>query len=474
MVMDELLKIVAEGKAQVASDSRNVKTGDVFVAIKGTQVDGCDFVNNAIEQGAEYVVAGRKIDTQNAKLIIVDNPAKALGVLAQAAKGDPAKKLCNLAVTGTNGKTTIGFLVKSILENAGSKCGLVGTVINDTGAGKTNSAMTTPDAVSIADMQKQMVDAGAKYMVIEASSHALDQDRLTSINFKAAAFTNLTGDHLDYHLTMENYLAAKTKLFSGLSSESTAVLNKQTNEAESIADATKAKVMFYAIDEKTDLYAEIQTFDTRGTKYKLHYNNNSIDIDSPLLGMHNISNHLAAAGLAIGAGFNLKQIKVGLEAAKIVPGRLQRVDLGQNFAVLVDYAHTDDALKNVLQTLKPLCKSKLIVVFGCGGDRDKTKRPRMAKVAEQLGNVIIVTSDNPRTENAAAIIDDIVAGFGNMDNITVEPDREKAISLAIKNANADDIILLAGKGHEDYQIIGKEKKHFSDIEVAEKYIKSKI
>jgi UDP-N-acetylmuramoyl-L-alanyl-D-glutamate--2,6-diaminopimelate ligase len=317
-----------------------------------------------------------------------------------------------------------------------------------------------------------MVKAGSEYLVMEASSHAIEQNRLAGINFKAAAFTNFTGDHLDYHKTMEAYLAAKLKLFEKLLPDATAVINIDDPVWEKVAAVTKANKLFYSLDRQTDLTADIISMDITGTVFDLNFQGQKVRIKTPLIGRHNISNHLAAAGLAIGAGFNLKTVSDGLSKLSKVPGRLQKVFSG-DFAVLVDYAHTDDALKNVLSTLKPLCKNCLTLVFGCGGDRDKTKRPRMAQIAEQFADNIYVTSDNPRTEKPATIIEEILKGFSNpaAENIKTEPDRKLAIEAAVRNAKSGDIVLIAGKGHENYQIIGTEKLHFSDVETAAEFLR---
>jgi len=479
MTFDELLRLVSSGTpAEVQMDSRRVRKGDVFVAIQGAACDGHDFISQALASGARYIVhaAGHAApgDTNDALLIPVDNPAKAVGLLAQAKRGNPGARLTNLAVTGTNGKTTVTFLVRSCIESAGSKCGLMGTVVYDTGSGVTQSSLTTPDCLTIAEAQRQMVDAGARYMVIEASSHALSQDRLAGVSFTAAAFTNLTGDHLDYHKTKENYLAAKTRLFSALSPDATAVLNKHAPESKSIARATKARVCWYAIDEPADLTARIESMTVAGTSFMLEYRGRRARVKTPLVGRYNVANHLAAGGLCLGAGLDLDTVAAGLSALKGVPGRLERVD-SDGLAVIVDYAHTDDALQNVLTTLKPLCRGRLTVLFGCGGDRDKTKRPRMARVVEQWADRIVVTSDNPRTEQPQAIINDIMAGFEDpaSEKLTVEPDRRKAIELAIENAAPDDIVLLAGKGHETYQIIGARKFDFSDKDIARQCLKER-
>ena len=478
MNLDELVKLVSSGAGPgVSVDSRAVAEGDIFIAVRGTASDGHDFIPQAIANGAGYII--REKNTQHTtrdvqcECIVVENTSELPAILAQAANGHPAEKLTNLAVTGTNGKTTVAFLVRSIINRAGPKCGLIGTVTYDTCSGNSYEAtLTTPDCLDIAAKQAEMVANGSEYMVIEASSHALSQSRLAQIEFKAAAFTNLAGDHLDYHKSREDYLAAKSRLFSALSPESTAVLNGQAPESESIAGQTDAKLLWYSIEEKADLIAHIKSMDTSGTVFELDYLGQSSTVRTPLLGLYNVSNCLAAAGLSLAAGFDLEAVADGLSALEAIPGRLEKVDGGE-FPVIIDYAHTDDALKNVLATLKPLCKGNLRVVFGCGGDRDKTKRPRMARVAEELADFVIVTSDNPRTEEPIRIIDDVVAGFRNRNraSITVESDRKKAIELAIDAADEDDIVLIAGKGHETYQIIGTEKFDFSDKKVAGEYLR---
>jgi len=482
MRFDELLNVVlTDRRPRVCTDSRLVKDGDIFVAIEGIVCDGHKFIGQALANGAKYIVCQPGFGTGHTKgtqVIIVNDTARAAGLLAQASSGNPASQLTNLAVTGTNGKTTVAFLVRSCIQKAGLKCGLIGTVLYDTCSSQScGSTLTTPDCLAIAEMTEKMVKNGAKYMVIEASSHALSQNRLAGINFKAAAFTNLTGDHLDYHKTKEDYLAAKTRLFLSLSPDATAVLNKQSQEAELIARKIwrKPRILWYAIDEPADITAHIESMDMDGTVFTLEYTGQSSIVHRPssivktaLLGWHNVSNSLAAAGLCLAAGLDLETITAGLSALQTIPGRLGKIDWEGDFTVIIDYAHTDDALKNVLSTLKNLCKGKLRVVFGCGGDRDRTKRLRMARVAEQLADFVIVTSDNPRTEKPEDIINEIVTGFENPNSptIVIEADRKKAIELAIKTAEKDDIVLIAGKGHETYQIIGTQKFAFSDKKVA--------
>jgi len=502
MVFDELLDLVSSDKALgICVDSRLVKDGDIFVAVQGTVYDGHGFFDQALTNGAEYIVCQSipsGCNHEDAQVIVVDDSAEAAALLSQAGRDNPASRLTCLAVTGTNGKTTVAYLVRSCIQKASEKCGLIGTVIYDTCSGSgCEASLTTPDCLAIAEMTDKMVKNEAKYMVIEASSHALSQNRLAGIDFKAAAFTNLAGDHLDYHKTKEDYLAAKTRLFQTLSPDATAVLNKQSPEAELIAKQTQARILWYAIDEPADITAHIESMDMSGTRFSIldtkcstsiEHRASSIEVNTTLLGLYNVSNCLAAAGLCLAAGFDLQTIAVGISSLQQVPGRLEKID-GGDFAVIVDYAHTDDALKNVLSTLKPVCKGNLRLVFGCGGDRDRTKRPRMARVAEQLADFIIVTSDNPRTEKPEDIIDEIISGFEKGPAILhaqlratgherpatkiIEPDRKKAIELAIRTAGKDDIVLIAGKGHETYQIIGKQRFDFSDKEVSLEYLKKR-
>lgn len=477
MILDELLAIISNKTTalKVCADSRRVETGDIFVAVCGTRFDGHNFIEDAVKRGARYIVSQKPFKTDSAETILVDDTSIALGIIAQQSMGRPADRMTNLAVTGTNGKTTVTFLVRSVIAAAGRKCGLIGTVFNDTGGGREirKSTMTTPDALSIAKFSAKMAEAGTEYMIIEASSHAIDQNRLAGINFSAAAFTNLSGEHLDYHKTRENYLTAKTRLFAGLDENAFAIINGDDAASKEIARHTTAQKLFYGLGSTADISASIESMDITGTLFTLSYNGRSAEVTTPLLGKYNISNHLAAAGLCIAAGLELTQIADGLSRLQRVPGRLEAVGFDGDFTVLIDYAHTDDAMKNVLSTLKPLCKGRLCVVFGCGGDRDKTKRPRMAKVAHAIADSIIITSDNPRTEEPEKIISDILTGLTANASTKVEtiPDRRRAIETAIKNAEAGDIILIAGKGHEDYQIKGSEKIHFNDAETAGEFLR---
>jgi len=473
MTYEDLLKLVCSPNAPcLCADSRVVRPGSIFVAVRGSALDGHDFIRQAVDNGAASVVCEFAPDDLQAghygrQIVIVEDSAKAAAQLAQAKAGSPASKLINLAVTGTNGKTTVAFLVRSCIQQTAQKCGLIGTVFYDTGRVCAQACLTTPDCFNIAEMQAQMVKTGCKYMVIEASSHALSQQRLAGIDFKAAAFTNLAGDHMDYHKTKDEYLAAKAALFESLPPGATAVLNKMSPEAARIAERIHKrpnKIIWYGIDPPADITAHIESMDVAGTVFTLKYADRSETVQTPLLGRYNVGNHLAAAGLCLAAGLELDTIAAGLSALKNIPGRLEKVDFDGDFDVVIDYAHTDDALSKVLSALKPLCSGRLIVVFGCGGDRDRTKRPRMARVAEKLADLVVVTSDNPRTEKPEDIIQEILSGLENSRSLrlAVEPDRRKAIELAVESAGKNDIVVIAGKGHETYQIIGKERIEFSD------------
>jgi len=472
MDLQQLLLLTASEPLNVRIDSRRVCPGDVFVALEGTSVDGHDFIGQAVRAGAGYVVCQKPIQTDSAVRVEVADTARAGGLLAQASAGYPASKMTNLAVTGTNGKTTVAYLVRSIL-NAEGKCGMLGTIEYDSGDEVFDAPLTTPDCLTVADMTAKMVRGGCEYSIAEASSHALSQDRLAGIDFLAAAFTNLAGDHLDYHGTTEGYLAAKMKLFTNLSPDAVAVINKQSDYARRIAEETPAKLLYYAVDEPAEVSAKVESMTGRGSEFELAYQGRVARVNSSLVGNFNVSNCLAAAGLCLAAGLELEQIAAGLSMPVTIPGRLEKVSEGGDFSVIVDYAHSDDALRNVIETLRPFCTGRLIVVFGAGGDRDKTKRPRMARVAEELADIRIVTSDNPRTEDPERIIEDILTGFGDAArrSVHVQPDRRKAIRQAIEKARKGDVILIAGKGHETYQQIGTERIEFDDKKVAADFLR---
>jgi len=462
----------------ITADSRQVKPGYIFVAVPGTKVDGATFAAQAVEKGAKLIVSHCKLDSL--PVLVVDQVSIALAKLAWSYYGidelQRAGKLRLYGVTGTNGKTTFCYLFQYLANRLGRRCARFGTVEYDLITKKVEASHTTPDTMQLAGLIRQAYDNGADSIVMEVSSHALDQGRAAGLVFSAAAFSNLTGDHLDYHKTMENYLAAKLILFNSLPANGCAVVNVDDAAGDKVCRASSGKTLSYGIDNKTaDLAATDLEMTAAGTKGVFRFKGQSVAFQSPLIGKHNVYNLLAAVGMGLAANFDLSQMVPMIATLPSVPGRLERVSNDRGFEVFVDYAHTDDGLENVLSALKPLVQNKLIVVFGCGGDRDATKRPRMAKVSEKYGDTVIVTSDNPRTEDPKKIIDDILLGFSChfRPEVHVEPDRAKAIALALDQAEKGDIVILAGKGHEDYQILGTTKIHFDDREQCRKWFEEK-
>ncbi|HVT88138.1 MAG TPA: UDP-N-acetylmuramoyl-L-alanyl-D-glutamate--2,6-diaminopimelate ligase [Tepidisphaeraceae bacterium] len=456
-------------------DSRLIKPGDLFIARGGTKIDGSQFIANAVAQGAAAVVTAKSVDGLAVPQVVTSDPS-ALSRLANLFYGEPSKDVRVLAVTGTNGKTTTTYLIRHILAKAGIQCGVVGTVEIDDGKTQQMAEMTTPGAIQVAQLLAAMRDNGCKACAIETSSHALHQGRVAGVQFAAAGFTNLTGDHLDYHQTKQDYADAKARLFGQLAPEAAACLNRNSEWTARMMRDTKGRIITWGISDDADYRAQDLAITSNGSHFVLVTPDGQAEIHMPLIGKYNVENALCAASMVSEVfGLTVHQIAAAMTDAHGAPGRLQAVRGGQPFAVLVDYAHTDDALENVLNALRPLTKGKLRVLFGCGGDRDRTKRPRMAATAQRLADVIYVTSDNPRTENAQAIIDEILTGFSadNGKTIVIEPDRHQAIEKIVGDAQENDVVLLAGKGHEDYQIIGKTKFHFDDVEEAMKAIKAK-
>lgn len=467
------------GDADVTSvvvDSRRCEPGCCFVAVRGSADDGHRYIAQAVAAGAAAVVCEDPAGAgEEVALAVVDRSQTAVGSLAQAFHGWPGRRLTAIAVTGTNGKTTVAYLLRSILTEAGKKPAMLGTVCYQTGRRTVEAGTTTPDAIQLARMTAEMVDAGMTHLVMEVSSHASDQGRAAGMDFCAGVFTNLSGDHLDYHGSMASYRDAKRRLFEGLSPDAWAVVNRDDAAGEAMAAATRAKVLWYGLSPLADLHAQIRRIDAEGTDMVLVQGDERTEVLTPLIGRHNVFNCLAAAGAAKALGLGAEAIVAGLERAGNVPGRLERVDVPAPYAVFVDYAHTDDALTNILSAVRPVTAGRVILVFGCGGDRDRTKRPRMARTAEDLADRVVVTSDNPRTERPEDIIDEILVGFteqGRAEAI-VEPDRRRAITEAIALAEAGDVVLIAGKGHENYQVLGAERVHFDDAEVAAEVMRNR-
>jgi len=446
----------------VTDDSRKLERDCVFVCVAGSHFDGHSKAAEALEAGAALVVTQR--DLGLARQIVTDDTRKAYALLCAAFFGNPAEELTLIGVTGTNGKTTTCFLLWEILERAGYKCGLLGTVKTLTGAAEYGAALTTPDPFELQRLFREMVNAGCTHCVMEASSQALAQQRLAGLRFAAAIFTNLTQDHLDYHGTMEAYRAAKHKLFEQAEH---AVLNLDDPAALSLAENTNCvRHTFSTQTDASDYTAKNIKVKPRGVCFELVGHGLIGRVRCPLPGRFSVSNSLGAAVCALALGVELPVILKALAETKGVPGRMELVPTQMPYSIIIDYAHTPDALENVLNALKESAAGRILTVFGCGGDRDAAKRPLMGAIAARLSAIAIVTSDNPRSEDPEAIIADILRGIPEKAaHVLTEPDRKKAIALALEMAQAEDIVLLAGKGQETYQILGSGKIPFDEREV---------
>ena len=477
---------------ELTDDSRMVKSGDLFVAVRGTQVDGHQYIDRAIRAGAAAVVIDndlgeelsllteKNLDVSSIPLIQVNDSRYALGVLAANVHGNPSRKLRVIGVTGTNGKTTVTYLCKAILESAGKKVGLIGTVNYQIGSKTIPASHTTPGAVEFQGLLSHMVTAGLDTVVMEVSSHALALDRTVGCEFDVAVFTNLTQDHLDFHGTLDDYFQTKQKLFTALSSSAKkpepkrAIINIDDPKGALLCKTTQTPIWTYSLTSPADIRAEQVQLTLEGTQFLAETPQGSIRIATQLVGEHNVYNLLCAIGVALQEGLSLSAIKEGLKGITNIPGRFERVNAGQAFTVIVDYAHTDDALDRLLTAAQTLKQGRVLTVFGCGGDRDRGKRPKMGKVAAEKSDLVFLTSDNPRTEDPMAIIRDVEVGIREVQEAgrkcatgyKILPDRALAIEAAIREAQAGDMVLIAGKGHEDYQIIGTQRHHFDDREVA--------
>jgi UDP-N-acetylmuramoyl-L-alanyl-D-glutamate--2,6-diaminopimelate ligase len=460
---------VVEG---IAYDSRRVQGNFLFVALRGEKSDGHQFIEQAIEKGASTIVTEREVQQTRATCLVVENTRHALADLGVAFYHRPMRRLKLAAVTGTNGKTTTTFLLKHICEKAGVRCGLLGTVRYEIGDRVLPAIRTTPESLDLQELLAQIADAGCKAAALEVSSHAIVQERTRGLEWDVAVFTNLTQDHLDFHGTMENYFEAKARLFSGLSEQKTktkpvAVINIDDRYGAQLVDRLdkKTPVITYGVTPRADFRASNYHAEFAGTSYQLDARGKSYLVRVPLIGRFNVANSMAALAAAGSLGINLRDAILSLSRSPQVPGRLEAVPAKRQFQVFVDYAHTDDALLNVLKTLRELSPRRLIVVFGCGGDRDRQKRPLMGRVADQNADFAIITSDNPRKEDPDAIIADIEKGFRS-DHYKKISDRTKAIARAIELAQPKDIVLIAGKGHEAYQEFADHTVPFDDLQVA--------
>jgi UDP-N-acetylmuramoyl-L-alanyl-D-glutamate--2,6-diaminopimelate ligase len=462
----------------ISYDSRRVQRHTMFVALRGEKTDGHQFIGQAIDKGASVIVAEREEQDPRVTCLVVDNTRIALADLATTFYGHPARKLKLAAVTGTNGKTTTTFLIKHICESAGLRCGLVGTVRYEIGQRLLPAIRTTPESLDLQELLAQIVSAGCKAAAMEVSSHALAQDRTRNLEWNVAVFTNLTQDHLDFHGTMENYFNAKAKLFTGLVDQKTklkpvAIVNIDDRYGQQLLDKIdkRVAVVTYGMGTRADFRASNYRAEFTGTSYQLDAQGKSYLVRLPLIGRFNVTNSVAALAAADALGIGLRSAVFSLAKSPQVPGRLEIVPAKRQFQVFVDYAHTPDALANVLKTLRELQPQRLIAVFGCGGDRDRQKRPLMAEMADHLADYSIITSDNPREENPDAIIDEIEKGFRS-NRYEKIVDRTQAINRAIAIARPRDIVLIAGKGHENYQEFGDHTIPFDDIQVARRAIEN--
>src|SRR5215472_14932214 len=456
---------------QVTCDSRKVQQGALFFALRGAKENGNAFIADAVKRGAVAIASeepGASGLPAGVTWIQVPVARKALAITAANFFGHPANALQLVAVTGTNGKTTTTSLIDAIVKASGAKTGLFGTIAYHTPLGDYPAPNTTPESVDLQELFAEIRDAGGKYAVLEASSHSLSMDRLWGCHFQAAVFTNLTREHMDYHKTFEDYFAAKRHLFEGTGAGAPefAILNCDDGYGGQLAGLAKNTVT-YGLESNPDITTKKFHLSFEGLNFTAQTPSGKVHVVSPLVGRINVYNLLAAIGAAQALGFSNELIEKGIHNLESVSGRFQRIDQGQPFLVIVDYAHTDDALENLIRTARELNpKGRIITLFGCGGLKDRTKRPVMGEVTGRLSDLTILSSDNPRTEDPLKIISDIIVGLQRTaGKYLIEPDREKAIGMAMDEARAGDIVLLAGKGHENYQILADRTLDFDDREM---------
>jgi len=469
----------------VTDDSRRVEPGTVFVATCGSRVDSHLFLSDAVDSGAAALIVQRDVPAYNGvAIIVVPDSRDAMGKMAHAMAGNPTHDLTVIGVTGTNGKTTSAYLVEAILKAAGKNPGVIGTIEYRYGKVSQPSENTTPSSRRLAQMFADMKSQGVDSVAMEVSSHAADQRRIAGIQFDACILTNITQDHLDYHGTMQAYAEAKYSIFGRYLADAkthgkdpVAIFNIDDSYGRQFAETYPGRKLTFSIEGDADYRATDIHYGSHQTTFNLHWNGNSEQIVTQLVGPYNVSNTLGAIAATMGVGIDVQHVKSGLAGLDNVPGRLEPVRSGQSFLVLVDYAHTPDALERVLLNARHMTANRLIVVFGCGGDRDAGKRPKMAAIAARLADIVIVTNDNPRTEDPRLIADQVMAGIdpdvAASKQIHRILDRRQAIGKSIELAEKGDVVIIAGKGHEDYQILGQEKVYFDDREVAREFLKAK-
>ena len=475
-VLDEV-KVLGDPNVEITDityDSRKAAAGTIFVALVGATVDGHRYADAAVEAGASALVVEREVPGVVVPQLVVPNSRRALGKIARRFCEDPSKHVKVIGVTGTNGKTTVTCLMRSIFEAAGERPGVIGTISYVVGDREIPAVNTTPESLNIQEMLAEMLSAGVNYAAVEVSSHALDQYRVDDVTFAAGVFTNLTPEHLDYHKDMTSYAQAKSKLFATLSKDAVAVVNADDRYSSTVSAGTQAKKLSYGFSDGADVRVRSLECDSTGNRFEIESPWGVLRVTTALPGRHNVYNCLAALTVTAALGLPVEKAVEGIAALQVIPGRLERVDEGQDFRVFVDYAHSDDALENVLTAVRDLTDRRVIVVFGCGGDRDVTKRPRMRAVAEELADHAVVTSDNPRSEDPRAIIDQIMTGVRDRSKFTVEPDRRAAVAAAVRMAKPGDVVLIAGKGHETYQILRDRRVHFDDREVAREELRKVV
>lgn len=471
----EVKTLAADPECEISGisyDSRNAKPGDVFVAISGFATDGYKFIPSAVENGACVVISDR-VPQVDVPYVLVSDCRLALALISRSYFGDPASEMMVIGVTGTNGKTTTTYLLKHLLETAcGAKVGLIGTNGNMIGEEFIHTERTTPESFELQQLFRQMKDSGCTHVVMEVSSHSLVLSRVGGIEFTVGAFTNLTQDHLDFHHTMEEYADAKALLFKACR---TGCVNVDDEWAERMTDNASCRLITYsASGAKAALTAEDISLSARGVSFTARYEGKSAAVSLAIPGRFSVYNALNTISVGLALGIGLDECAEALKTASGVKGRMELVPTDGDYTIVIDYAHTPDALENALKALRANASGRLVVLFGCGGDRDRTKRPIMGSIAADNADFVIVTSDNPRTEQPQAIIDEILVGIEGKDceHIAI-CDRAEAIKWAIDKHRANDVILLAGKGHEDYQVVGHEKHHMDEREIVAEHIEKR-